>query len=532
MVTLQGTRLAIPDLRSGMSFLGRLPLANPSIAHPSLAEFIESLIESPPPFHVFVQLLEQCRLPLAQLQADIAKTFLGRAIPLGESEENVFQQVVRAWNRMARAYARCAQLDQGTDAEHAERVATILQRCLYYSGQAILAHFYVRRQLPHGLWLDFYGYYDSAEEWGIATNPVYEPLDKQRPSTHCAAELTAVLLTELAGPYSYPVRDIETIHSWARLWAASVSVLPISTKESTPHYSIDLLKDNGIRLTKLDAPSLGARRLDTSRLGVQLEKVKAQLDERMLPGTLGLGDVLTTHAKKLLNDLVPSWTQVASPRRFRRRPVQGLAQLATTFENIYYLIAKHDFVQPSSKSVYSRKEFELLYAFRHRVDQSHSLYLEQQSRDVPADTWHVLNQSANGFRLERRTVGQRIAHKQLLAIRPSDGKDFILAQAHWLMQERDGSLVAGVEILPGIPEAIAVRQLSNDTALLNTPYNIAFLLPETPSMQAPASLVIPKGCFQSSNMIEMYAAASWHVRLKEVLQSGEDFERISFTMTG
>jgi hypothetical protein len=516
-----------------MAFLSRLPISNPMVAHPSLAEFIESLIESPPPFQVFVQLLEQARNPLAHLQAEIAKVYLGRAIPLGESEENVFQQVIRAWQRMARAYSRCAQLDNGSDPEHADRVATILQRCIRYSGQAILEHFRVRRDLPGGYWLDFYGYYDTAEEWKIAHRPVFEPLERQRQSSNCTSELVAVLLTELAGPYSYSVRDIDLVISWARLWSPLVGVNELCVAESASQYAIDLNKDAGIRLYKAEsAPVSTMRQLETARLAIQIEQSRMQLGQKMTPPQIGLGDCLTAEARTLLDELARPWAQVASPRRFRRRPAQGTALVSSSFENIYYLLSGKDFSQPVADNVYSRKEYELLYAFRHRVDPSANLFVEAPERDVPADRWEILNESANGFRLERRSVGQRVAHKQLIAILPSDGDRYVLAQAHWLMQERDGGLVAGVEVLPGAPEPVAVKRVSNDGAPSSDPFSSGFLLPEVPAMSSPTSLVIPAGWYQAGRIIEMHTTTSWRVRLTGILQRGTDFDRVGFVMAG
>jgi hypothetical protein len=527
-------RLAVPDLRSGMAFLARLPISNPMVAHPSLAEFIESLIEAPPPFQVFVQLLEQARNPLAHLQAEIAKVYLGRAIPLGESEEAVFLQVVRAWQRMARAYSRCAQLDNGTDPEQADRVATILQRCIRYSGLAILEHFRVRRDLPGGLWLDFYGYYDTAEEWKIAHRPVYEPMERQRQSSNCASELVAVLLTELAGPYSYSVRDIDIIMSWARLWSPLVGISELCIAENAAQYAIDLYKDVGIRLCRPDSTHAASmRQLDTARLAIQIEQSRLQLEQRMTPPQIGLGDCMTGEARKLLDEVSRPWAQIASPRRFRRRPAQGNAMVASSFDNIYHLVAGKDFTQPVAGNVYSRKEYELLYAFRHRVDPNSSLYVENTERDVPADAWEVLNESANGFRLERRSVGQRVAHKQLLGIRPPDGDRYVLAQAHWLMQERDNGLVCGVEVLPGSPEPVAVRRVQTVTnAAINDPFSPAFLLPEVQAMSSPASLVIPAGWYQAGRMLEMHTTTNWQVRLTGVFQRGSDFDRVGFVMAG
>ena len=53
--------------------------------------------------------------------------------------------------------------------------------------------------------------------------------------------------------------------------------------------------------------------------------------------------------------------------------------------------------------------------------------------------------------------GRRVAHGQLMLVRPRDAKSFMLAQVRWLMAARNGDLLAGVRLLPGVPTAVAVR---------------------------------------------------------------------------
>lgn len=529
MATTPSGRLTIPDLPSGIGFLSRLPLSNPTVAHPSLAEFLESLIEAPPPFQVFVQLLEQARAPLERLQSELARAYLNKALPLGEHEEGTFQQVVRGWQRMAGAYARCAQLDAGIDAEHATRVATILQRCIRYSGLAIVEHFRVRRELPVGFWLDFYGYYDSAEEWQIAGMAVYEPLEHGRQTNTCTAELVSVLLTELAGPYSYAVAEIDRIYSWARLWAPIVGVVPLLGDEIGPLYSIDLNKDAGICLQRHETHSVTARRLDTNQLANRIDEVRQQLSQKISPSRIGLGECLNAEARELLEDLSRPWAQIASPRRFRRRPAQGEAMVASGFDNLHYLLTGKAFSQPDTANVYSRKEYDMLFAFRHRVDPSRQFYHDSAVREIPADRWEVANQSAAGYRLVRRAVGQRVLHQQLIAVRPPEGDRFLLAQAHWLMQLRDHGLVAGIEVLPGMPEAISVR-IAPTASTAGEHFVVGFLLPDVPTMNSATSLLIPNGMFQNGRILEMHTTTIWRVQLTGLLQRGADFDRVTYAM--
>jgi hypothetical protein len=148
--------------------------------------------------------------------------------------------------------------------------------------------------------------------------------------------------------------------------------------------------------------------------------------------------------------------------------------------------------------------------------------------DFASDEWDVLNHSANGFRLARSAAGLKLAHGQLLALCPHDGERFLLAQTSWLMQEQDGGLLAGVAVLPGLPEGVAVR-LAGAQPGGSEQFERAFLLPAIPAIGEQASLVLPGDVYQASRVLEVHSGKGlWQVRMKNILQRGIDFERISF----
>ena len=157
------------------------------------------------------------------------------------------------------------------------------------------------------------------------------------------------------------------------------------------------------------------------------------------------------------------------------------------------------------------------------------LQVRQVQLTYRLDTWEVVNQSANGFRLVRSTSGKKIAHGQLLALCPQDSKSFLLAETTWLMQEKGGGLTAGIMVLPGIPSAIAARPLAQTGEHIGK-YHRAFLLPAVLPVKAEQSLVLPKGWFRRERIIELYTDSTWQVRLLRVLDDGPDFERVSFAV--
>lgn len=521
----------ISDLRTGMDYLAQLSLANPIAAEQQLMRFLDALLASPPESGILLALLEQARVPMCFVEEEMARRYHNKALPLAGEEEAYFQQVVTAWRKMGKAYALCARLEE-PDAENAQYVAlmaTILHRCLYYTGMVILEHYRARRDLPPGVWLDLHGFYETAEEWGIAFTPVEDGLENDLQATHCAAAYVTLLLIDIASPYSNSVRNLNLIRRWAGLWAPLVSIHPLDDDLEVPPYMVELMKDAPLHPTAItEEPGVDARRLDTTRLGLQINHMLSQLRQRITPSQLGLGEETTGHVITLLDHLSRPWTQSASPRRFRRFSTEGIARVAVGFEAMHFCVSGKEFEQPDSAAAYSRGEFDQLFTFGERADPEHALAITPKIT-FPVDEWSVINHSANGFRLGRSNAGMRISHGQLMVVCPHDGDHFLLAQATWLMQEETGGLILGVATLPGMPTGIGVR-IAALKAGNSERYGRAFLLPPVPAIKEEGSIVLPPGMYQASRILEVFSGEEtpWQLRMNHILQRGTDYDRVSY----
>ncbi len=522
--------LLIPDLKTGGDYLARLPLANPKLAEQQLLDFLDALLANPPEPGILLALLEQTRVPLSFVEEEMARRYHNKSLVLSDEEEECFQMVLSAWRRMTKAYALCARLQEPAvdSPQYTALVATILHRCLYYTGMLILEHYRARREIPAGLWHELHGYYETAEQWGITSTPVNDSLESDLQATHCTAAYVTLLLIEVASPYSNSVRNLNLIRRWAGMWAPLVALLPVDDEYEVPPYIVELSKDAPIHPTGNEEHiGADARRLDTSRLGLQLSHMVAQLHQRMSPSQLGLGEETTGHVVQLLEHLSRPWTQTASPRRFRRFASEGTAKVAVGFEAMHFYISGSEFTQPDSASTYSRDDFNQIFTFRDQATIGQSLSIRPQI-NFPIDQWSVINHSANGFRLTRTHAGQKIAHSQLLTVCPHDGERFLLAQVTWLMQENSGGLIAGLAILPGLPEAVGARHAPANAAHADR-YVRAFLLPPIPAINQEGAIVIPSGLYQASRALEIVSGdKTWQVRMKNVRQRGVDFDRISY----
>ena len=523
---------AIHDLQTGCDIISRIPLANPQQAAIDLDRFLDSLLTSPPDGETYFQLLEHARVPISFVADELAKRYQSKALPLAEVEEETFEQVIALWQKAATSYARCAENDASDeqDPASASRVATILHRCIHHSGMIILEHQRARRELPWGLWLELHGYYGSAEEWGVATLAVPDALDPLGRSTDCTTAYIAFLMCDMAGSFSLSVRDQTLVRRWASHWSPLVSLHKAEPGEALPQYVIDLMQDMALRPVAECLQTEHLRRLDTTRLTMHINQVRHQLSQKIPPSHLELGEDCTAgQCKRLLEHLAPAWAQARAARKYRRHATSGITQLCTGFEEMHYFISDKEFEQPENVRIYSRKEFENLFAFRHQTDPQQALHVRQEQLTYGVDSWEVVNQSANGFRLVRSTSGKKMIHGQLIALRPKDGQRFLLAKNTWLMQEKSGGLIAGIKALPGLPVATAARVIEQASES-HGQYHRAFLLPAVPSQDTDQSLVLPQGWFRNGRVVELFTDGAWRVKLQQVLDDGPGFERVSFVV--
>jgi hypothetical protein len=524
---------AIPDQLTGSEIIARLPLANPEQAGYDLNRLLDSLLANPPDSETYYRLLEQARMAAAFIASELAKRYLNKSLPLADLEEVHFRHVVGTWLKMAKAYAHCANLEPPVLDPNDERmrIATLLQRCIHYTGLAIIEHQRAHREYPWGLWLDLHGYYASAEEWEVGNLVVQDLYESQTYSTHCTAAYLSVLLCDMAGCFGLPVRQQVMLHRWSIIWAPLVSLHRVNPGEMLPQQLIDLMHDGSLRAAADCLQTDQLRRLDTTRLAGQISQVRHQLRLKVPPAQLALGEDCTAgQCNRLLEHLSRPWSQAKAARKFKRRNTTGTARLCTGFLEMHYFISGRTFEQPENVRAYARREFESLFIFREQANPQQMLQLRQEQLNFSSDAWEVVNQSANGFRLVRSISGRKMVHGQLLALFPHDGERVLLAKATWLMQEKGGGLIAGLETLPGMPAAIAIRP-ADQAGELASQYHPGFLLPAIPAVGSEQSLILPTGWYRPGRILDLFTDGVWPVKLTQVIDDGPDFERVGFVVT-
>src|SRR5258708_8881730 len=92
-------------------------------------------------------------------------------------------------------------------------------------------------------------------------------------------------------------------------------------------------------------------------------------------------------------------------------------ELVRGFAGIHHAIEGNAAAKSAGPSSYSYGEAERLHVFQGSE--------ARDAREQGLENWETLEESDDGFKLRRRTHGMRLAHRQLVALRPSGAPHFI-----------------------------------------------------------------------------------------------------------
>lgn len=511
-------------------WLKALPLTNIPLAHTNLTTKLELLNRATIAPLERLKISELLREPIAFVQQELAKKYLGKPMPLDDAQRNVWSSVVTLWAAIGSAYRLSLQSGLEGDPEVAAHIALVTHRCLRYTGQQMLEHYRAYHEIGKELWQQAHELFTLAEQRDYAMRAVKDSLNKETDTFTCAAAYAQILLTDLADPYRLTSRQLSLLERWLDKWAVRVSVVAAPPgDESLSLMGVDLAGATGPVPVRDGQPLANPRYLDTDRIATTFRKRIKQLRKGEDPAALGLGeDCIQPDCEALLTALHQHWFEAAPKRRnFSRRQGADKAQVALGMAAIHFFVnGEKTFKQPGEKEKLSKREIEDLQFFGRISEQTEKLHLSQLG--FALETWQIQDESALGFRLARADEeGLRIGQKQLIAVRPADSSTYALGVIKWLIIPPNDGPHIGVRILPGAPLAIAARPVSMMADTANK-YTQAFLLPDMPVLRETASLVLPLGWFNPGRLVEIHTGEPQTVRLNTLIEKGSDYERVGF----
>ncbi len=518
---------AAPEFADGASckaWLENVPLANVSGAQHQLLMQVEEFNRYGAAAKDRFEALEAVREAVSFVQIEQAKRFTSRALPMLETEAVMFEDTIELWEQMRLGYLRC--LETGQASPRAQR-ALICQRALAYSGLRMFHHYRAYRQVPGSDWRGLHQVFARAEALGIADEPVKDYLNRDVNDTSPRTAFMRAVLMGMCNPNELGPRQLTFVAYLLERWADKVGMSrkPIELEGGLPPLTVDLAGDRCAERGAQEGADL--RYLDERRLAKSLRNRVGLLRKGESPARLALGkDCVQPSCEQLLVFLYRRWCQAQAPRGAERVRVMDVAQACTELAAIHYYISGRVFRGTSEFKELSTKQRDEIATFGRVITRDEGDF--SAAHGFLLEHWHLEEESAQGLKMVRRAgnPGKRMAHGQLVGVRPGDGKNFQLGQVRWLMLTGAGDLHCGVNLLPGVPVAAAVRASGVNVA--GEKYAQAFALAAVPALDSPPTLVTAAGWFKPKRVIEAVIHKPLRMRLLEVVERGTDFERVTY----
>jgi hypothetical protein len=523
------------DIEQCRAWKQALPLSNPIQAQAQLLRQLHLLNRFTLTGHVRLAMLEAIREPIHFVQAESAKKFSGKPLPLAPPEQAAIDTTHSLWQALTTGYLRCLEACLDGEASLKPQAGTICQRALATLADDHVDLLRAGHQPDPTHWRHAHVVYAGAEELAVTIMPAEDGLRASQPITPTAAYAELMLL-QAANLHELTPRQQGWVVRWARRWAGKVITLTAPPPDSPAlPLCADLESSAPAGFKRLSGS--GVRWLDTAELRKSLKKrltllAKGEPDDT--PARLGLGeDCMQPVCGEVLRRVYPRWVKGGVLRRLERHPMSGASRFVAGVDAVHYYLSGHQSFKPpgSTSSEDLRRQRDELATFgriaaRFEEEYSRNHGYQLENWDVVED-WGMIDQSNGGLRLVRplKQGGGRLGIGQLVAVQPAGTSGLLLGVVRWAQVSED-NLAAGIQLFPGKPLPVAMR----GTGVMATreQYKPGFLLPPVAALELPPGAVLPPGSFKPNRIMEAWTAkASYRVRLLEILDRGADFERVT-----
>ena len=442
----------ISSLASCKPWLTGLPLSNVQMAQSQITEQLTSLNRFDIDALERLKISEHLRETVNFIQGELAKKYQNKPIPFGVTEQVAWNKVRLLWQAMGEAYQHCLQACLDGSGEVAPHAALITQRCIRYTTLQMLEQLRAYHQLEGDIWPTLHAFIRHARAHGLADTPIKDSLNPRVETTTCSAAYAHALLLFLSNPYQLSARQLNLVDKWLDKWAERVPLLvaPPVLPDSVL-LGADLAGNGAPQVLKGNEALTEPIYLDTEQLQKGLRKRIKFLRKGGSPAELDMGEECTQPGCEVfLTGLYQHWCEGNSARACPRRATAADAQIAFGAELIYFFVnGGKPFGQPGKQLGSSTKEAHDLQIFGYVRDPVETDFAAQPG--YKPEDWRIEDESALGFGLIRGGNGMPISYNQLLAIRPADSPNFLLAIIRWMMLTHECGFRIGTRTLPGNP---------------------------------------------------------------------------------
>jgi len=518
--------LQFRDSSSCARWIAALPVTNVQLAQQMLSEQLTALAATEIAALERLKILEALKESVMFAQAEMAKRYIGKPLPLDQGDAQAWSNVVNLWRVLGTNYRQCVDAYRGGDLPIAPYAALATLRCLRTAAFGLFEHYQIYREPDTTAWRALHEIFAFAEEHGISRVRVQDVFTKRDADASCTDAYVQGLMANLANPYSLSVRQMAFLRRWLEKWASliNLSSLPLPVAQ-IPALAVDFARDVAPSLAAEVTPAASVRYLDLEQLAKTLRQTINLLKQGQTPGQLGLGeDARQPGCENLIMLLYLQWCRSGTLRTEQRSDVTDPVEVCFGIADAHKLLGGEDAPAPPQE-INARDKWELdNLGFSMRMSTT-----AKQAAVKKSEIWQVLNQSASGFMCMLRDPNGvlRMTHNQLLGV--SRAIDNVrLGTVQWIRVDTRNETTCGVRLFPGVPRPVKVRP-ANFNAVKGQEYELAFMTQAVNMPVAPASLILPAGWYQNGRLFEIQGEDKRVAKLVGLIEHGADFDRCAIT---
>jgi hypothetical protein len=518
------TALQFQDAAGCARWIASLPITNVQLAHQMVLEQVSALAPADVPALERLKMLEALRETVQFTQAEIAKRYIGKPLPLDQADAQAWKAVTSLWNALGENYQRCLDAYRAGDLPVSPFAALVTLRCLRAAANTLFEHYQVYREPSATAWRAFHQLYAFAEDHGISRMRVQDVFAQQDPDSSCAEVYNHALLANLANPFALSVRQMAFLRRWLDKWSSlvSLSAQPLPPGPIPP-IAVDFNGDTATVFAERVSPGAAVRYMDLEQIAKTLRQTINLLKQGQTPGKLGLGDdARQPGCESLIMLLYVQWCRAGTLRTEARLPAAEPAEVCFGIADAHKLLGGEK-KKPAAPQFSSRDKWEMdNLGYSTRLSMSAT-----QTAIKKSESWQILNKSNGGFMCMLREPGglMRMSHNQLLGVRcGATAADTRLGTIQWIKVNEYNECQCGIRMLAGVPQAISVRP-SNFNLPGKHGFEPALMLPEGTLPATPLSVILPAGWFQPGRLIEFQSEKKKVAKLLDLIERGADYDR-------
>jgi hypothetical protein len=407
-----------------------------------------------------LEVLEVLRSRALAIQEALAPRYVDKLLPLNDLQFAALAASTTLSLRLAQACVAAIGPSLVPASDLHKHAALVHQRAVFWAVQGMIAYWRARHRVPESFWNIARDALLSAGAHGLDDKPVRDSLRPNRRSSVAGTYLRGLLL-HLASPRSLSAREFEYACQIVNHFEGKIGMTfradagGAAAPEEAPGQA-DGARAKFVRHAGLE------HNLDMSALAKSMAGRIGELSAGRSIETPVLAPPASIPAQRtLFIKLNGAWCGRANMRRFPRRRRREVIFCAIDPELIYGLMKRRRYSPPPVPKVYSHVEVANIFIDAEGVtlkDQKFSAESWQQVLGL-LDCWEMLEESATGLSMQRgiRAGNAHVRRGQFAAIRHGAEGTAMVGEIRWAEQTDDGRIEIGLEMLPGLARAGAVR---------------------------------------------------------------------------